>query len=69
METMINISLERYKELIEIETRIKVIIDILTEQKYISTEDLLRMIGTKEAIEGIGKLKKLEGIGYGKTKM
>lgn len=45
------IPLERYNELIQLETRASVIVERVLHEKYMSTEDLLWILGTEDSFE------------------
>ena len=42
---------ERFLELLNIETRVNVIVDIIDREEFISKETILRILGTEKAIE------------------
>ena len=42
---------ERFLELLNIETRVKVVVDIIDHEEFVSKETILRIIGTEKAIE------------------
>ena len=44
-------STERFLELLNIETRVKVLVDIIDQEEFISKETILRILGTEKAIE------------------
>ena len=56
META-TISIERYEELLKTETRVNVAVERIINQKYISNEDILRVLGTPEALEEAVRIK------------
>ena len=43
-------STERFLELLNIETRVNVLVDIIDQEEFISKETILRIIGTEKAI-------------------
>lgn len=45
------IPLERYNELIRLETRASVIVERVLHENYMSTEDLLWILGTEDSFE------------------
>lgn len=45
------IPLERYNELIQLETRASVIVERILHENYMSTEDLLWILGTEDSFE------------------
>ena len=42
---------ERFLELLNIETRVKVVVDIIDHEEFVSKETILRILGTEKAIE------------------
>ena len=42
---------ERFLELLNIETRVKVLVDIIGHEEFVSKETILRILGTEKAIE------------------
>ena len=44
-------STERFLELLNIETRVNVLVDIIDQEEFISKETILRILGTEKAIE------------------
>ena len=53
----VTISMERYEQLISLESRVNVAVDMITNKKYLSTEELLRIIGTEDALREASRLK------------
>ena len=51
MDNSVTISIERYDELLDIETRVNVIVEIIEMDGYLNTESLLRTLGTEYAVE------------------
>ena len=51
MDNSVTISIERYDELLNIETRVKVVVEIIERDGYLNTEILLRTLGTEYAVE------------------
>ena len=47
----ITISIERYNELLDIETRVNVVADLLDGKEFVTKETILRIIGTEKAID------------------
>lgn len=47
----VTISLERFEELISLEQRVSVVVERIFHNNYITTEDLLWIIGTETAVE------------------
>ena len=61
----VEISLERYEQLINIESRVNVVVDLASNHGYMSLTDFLLTLGTEKAIKTANKLeedaiKKLE---------
>lgn len=54
----VKISLEKYEELLGLETRVNVVVDQIINKKYISAEDILRILGTEEALVEAARLRK-----------
>ena len=44
-------STERFLELLNIETRVNVLVDIIDQEEFVSKETILRILGTEKAIE------------------
>lgn len=42
---------DRFLELLNIETRVKVLVDIIDNEEFVSKETILRILGTEKAIE------------------
>ena len=42
---------ERFLELLNIETRVNVLVDIIDQEEFVSKETILRILGTEKAIE------------------
>lgn len=42
---------ERFLELLNIEMRVNVLVDIIDQEEFISKETILRILGTEKAIE------------------
>lgn len=53
---MVSISLDRYNELINLETRVNVAVEKIARCNYISQEDLLFILGTELALWKAEKL-------------
>ena len=51
---------QEYIQLIDIETRVNVLVDLLVSKKSISTEDMLRILGTELAISLADDIKREE---------
>ena len=50
-DAMITIQVERFLELIKIETRVDILVDMIERDEFVSKETILRIIGTEKAIE------------------
>ena len=50
-DSRITITTERFSELIKIETRVDILVDMLGRDEFVSKETILRIIGTEKAIE------------------
>lgn len=50
-------STERFLELLNIETRVKVLVDIIDQEEFISKETILRILGTEKAIEVADRIR------------
>ena len=53
----VEISLERYEQLINIESRVNVVVDIASNHGYMSLTDFLLTLGTEKAIKTANKLE------------
>jgi len=50
-DAMITIQVERFLELIKIETRVDILVDMIERDEFVSKEEILRILGTEKAIE------------------
>ena len=50
-DAMITIQAERFLELIQIETRVDILVGMIERNEFVSKEEILRIIGTAKAIE------------------
>ena len=50
-DSRITITTERFSELIKIETRVDILVDMLCQDEFVSKETILRILGTEKAIE------------------
>ena len=57
-DAMITIQAESFLELIKIETRVDIIVDMLGRDEFISKETILRIIGTEKAIEVADRIRR-----------
>lgn len=53
----VTIDLDRYEDLLDTETRVNVAVERIINQKYIRTEDILRIFGTTAAIHEADRLR------------
>lgn len=53
----VEISLERYEQLINIESRVNVVVDLASNHGYMSLTDFLLTLGTEKAIKTANKLE------------
>ena len=49
---------ERFLELLNIETRVKVVVDIIDHEEFVSKETILRILGTEKAIEVADRIRR-----------
>ena len=47
----VTITQHRYEQLLDIETRVDVLVERITHDNYIKTEDILRILGTELALQ------------------
>ena len=57
-DAMITIQAERFLELIKIETRVDILVDMIERDEFVSKEEILRIIGTEKAIEVADRIHK-----------
>ena len=55
-DSRITIPTERFSELIKIETRVDILVDMLGRDEFVSKEEILRILGTEKAIEVAGRI-------------
>ena len=53
----VTISIERYEQLVSLEARANVVVDMIVNKKYLGTEELLRIIGTEDSLREASRLK------------
>lgn len=58
MDNSVTISIERYDELLDIETRVNVVVEMIESDGYLSTIMLLRTLGTEYAIDVANDIEK-----------
>lgn len=51
-------STERFLELLNIETRVNVLVDIIDQEEFVSKETILRILGTEKAIEVADRIRR-----------
>ena len=56
-DSRITITTERFSELIKIETRVDILVDMLGRDEFVSKETILRIIGTEKAIESADRIR------------
>ena len=57
-DAMITIQAERFLELIQIETRVDILVGMIERNEFVSKEEILRIIGTEKAIEVADRINK-----------
>ena len=55
-DSMITIQVERFLELIKIETRVDILVDMIERDEFVSKEEILRIIGTEKAIKAADRI-------------
>lgn len=58
MDNSVTISIERYDELLDIETRVNVVVDMIARNDYVSRSNVLRILGSEYAIDAANKIEK-----------
>ena len=53
----VKITQQRYEQLLDIETRVDVIVERITREKYMGMEDILRTLETELALQGAEEMK------------
>lgn len=56
-DAMITIQTERFLELIKIETRVDILVDMIERDEFVTKEEILRIIGTEKAIKAADRIK------------
>lgn len=56
-DLMVTIPLYRYEQLLDMETRVDVAVERITNDKYIMTEGLLRILGTELALQKADEMR------------
>ena len=57
-ETFVSIPVYKYEYFVSLEMRVNVLLDMLENNNYVSTEEILRILGTELAIEEADKWEK-----------
>ncbi len=57
-DSRITITTERFSELIKIETRVEILVDMIDRDEFVSKETILRILGTEKAIEVADRINK-----------
>ena len=57
-DAMITIQVKRFLELIKIETRVDILVDMIERDEFVSKEEILRIIGTEKAIEVADRIRR-----------
>lgn len=56
----VSVPIERYEELLSMETRSGIVVDCLCSGNFCETESLLRILGTEKAIKKADEIKEAE---------
>ena len=57
-DSRITITTERFSEIIKIETRVDILVDMIERDEFVSKEEILRIIGTEKAIDVADRIHK-----------
>ena len=57
-DSRITITTERFSELIKIETRVDILVDMLGRDEFVSKETILRIIGTEKSIDVADRIRR-----------
>ena len=57
-DSRITITTERFSELIKIETRVDILVDMLGRDEFVSKETILRIIGTEKSIDDADRIRR-----------
>ena len=57
-DSRITITTERFSEIIKIETRVDILVDMIERDEFVSKEEILRIIGAEKAIEVADRIHK-----------
>ena len=53
----VTLTLERFMQLIELETRVNILVERIEHDEYMNVEELLRALGTENAVEIAQKMR------------
>lgn len=56
----VTITQHRYEQLLDIETRVDVVVERITREKYVGMEEILRTLGTELALQGAWEMMEEE---------
>ena len=56
----VTIMQDRYEQLLDVETRVDVAVQMICDSDFLRTEDILRILGTERAIERADELRKAD---------
>lgn len=59
-DLMVTISMRKYEQLLDIETRVDVAVERIINDEYIKTEDILRILGTELALQKADEIREEE---------
>lgn len=59
-ENSVVIPIEKYEELLDIKTRVSVVVERIVHDKYIKMEDVLWILGTEIAVEAAMEIREKE---------
>ena len=57
-DSMITIQVERFLELIKIETRVDILVSMIDRNEFVSKDEILRILGTEKAIEVADRIRR-----------
>ena len=57
-DATITIQVKRFLELIKIETRVDILVDMLGRDEFVSKDTILRILGTEKAIEVADRIRR-----------
>lgn len=59
-DLMVKIPLSRYEQLLDLETRVDVAVERMTNDEYCKSEDILRILGTELALQTADEIREGE---------